>query len=265
MVIERNHLVYFSPTHTSQKVARAICEGIGMDARQEIDLTTDDGTSPLNIKNSVCVIASPVYAGRVPVEALKRFSRLRPENSLAVVVAVYGNRHYDDALIELRDEAERMRFKVIAAASFIGEHSYSRPDMPVAEGRPDVSDLTKARDFGRRVKAMLDGLEAGSLEKLGLLQVPGNYPYKPLGPSMKVAPVSTDNCSGCGECVDVCPTKAITVIDYTKPVTDVDLCIKCCACVKMCPCGARVFDTPFTSKLHAMCAERREPEVFFIA
>lgn len=137
--------------------------------------------------------------------------------------------------------------------------------MPVAEGRPDVSDLTKAREFGRRVKAVLGDMEAGSLEAPGILQVPGNYPYKPLGVGMKVAPVSTADCSGCGECADVCPTKAITVIGYTKPVTDVDLCIKCCACVKMCPCGARVFDTPFTAKLHAMCAERREPEVFFIA
>lgn len=265
MVIERNDLVYFSPTHTSQKVVRAIGEGMDVNARQEFDLTTDDGDSPLKVKDSVCVLASPVYAGRVPEVALKRFRRLRPENCLAVVVAVYGNRHYDDALLELRDEASRLGFKVVAAAAFIGEHSYSRTGMPVAEGRPDADDLTKARDFGKRVRLMLDGLDRDAVNGLETLSVPGNYPYKPLTQSPKVTPVSTDNCYGCGECVEVCPTKAITVVNFSKPVTDADLCIKCCACVKVCPCGARIFDTPFTAKLHAMCAERREPEMFFIA
>lgn len=266
MVIERNHLVYFSPTHTSQKVVRAIGEGLGVDARQELDLTTDNGTSPLKIKDSLCVIAAPVYAGRVPEVAIKRFERLKPENSQAVVVAVYGNRNYDDALLELRDEALRLGFKqVVAAAAFIGEHSYSRPGLPVAEGRPDSADLSKAFDFGNRVRNLIGKLDSGSVEKLETLTVPGNFPYKPLPQAVKAAPVSTDDCSGCGECVDVCPTKAITVIGFSKPVTNVDLCIKCCACVKSCPCGARVFDTPFTAKLHAMCAERREPEMFFIS
>ena len=33
------HIVYFSPTHTSQKVARAVAEGIGIERRIETDLT----------------------------------------------------------------------------------------------------------------------------------------------------------------------------------------------------------------------------------
>ena len=45
-----NHIVFFSPTHTSAKIARAIGESIGMGRRIEIDLTTDENSSPIEIK-----------------------------------------------------------------------------------------------------------------------------------------------------------------------------------------------------------------------
>ena len=45
----------------------------------------------------------------------------------------------------------------------------------------------------------------------------GNVPYKTLGPSTPQAPVVNDNCYGCGECVDWCPTGAITIADGRLP------------------------------------------------
>ena len=83
----------------------------------------------------------PVYAGRVAPIALQRIRRLKGENAPVVLVSVYGNRDYEDALVELRDETTRLGFTPLAAGAFIGEHSYSRPGMPVAEGRPDANDL----------------------------------------------------------------------------------------------------------------------------
>lgn len=60
-----NHLVFFSPTHTSAKIARAIGEGIGMGRRIETDLTLDESDTPIEINDSLTVIAAPVYGGRV--------------------------------------------------------------------------------------------------------------------------------------------------------------------------------------------------------
>ena len=90
-------------------------------------------------------IAVPVYAGRVAPIALQRIRRLKGENAPVVLVAVYGNRDYEDALVELRDETTCLGFTPLAAGAFIGEHSYSRPGMPVAEGRPDANDLKRRK------------------------------------------------------------------------------------------------------------------------
>ena len=96
-----NHLVFFSPTHTSAKIARAIGEGIGMGRRIETDLTLDESDSPIEINDSLTVIAAPVYGGRVAPVALQRIKRLKGNNSPAIVVVVYGNRDYEDCRLEL--------------------------------------------------------------------------------------------------------------------------------------------------------------------
>ena len=127
-----NHLVFFSPTHTSAKIARAIGEGIGMGRRIETDLTLDESDSPIEINDSLTVIAAPVYGGRVAPVALQRIKRLKGNNSPAIVVVVYGNRDYEDALLELRDTVASLGFTPLSAGAFIGEHSYSTAEMPVA-------------------------------------------------------------------------------------------------------------------------------------
>lgn len=143
-----NHLVFFSPTHTSAKIARAIGEGIGMGRRIETDLTLDESDSPIEINDSLTVIAAPVYGGRVAPVALQRIKRLKGNNSPAIVVVVYGNRDYEDALLELRDTVASLGFTPLSAGAFIGEHSYSTAEMPVAAGRPNATDLQTARTFG---------------------------------------------------------------------------------------------------------------------
>lgn len=252
-----NHIVFFSPTHTSAKTARAIGEGIGMGRRIEIDLTTDQSDNIIEIKDSVAVIAVPVYAGRVAPIALRRLKRLRGNNAPAILVAVYGNRDYEDALVELRDETMRLGFTPLAAGAFIGEHSYSRPGMPIAEGRPDTTDLLAATQFGKDCLAKLEKSDA-----LTPFPIKGNVPYRLVGPSTPAAPVCTEACFACGECIEICPTHAITLDKEGKIETEVNLCIKCCACVKECPNNARIFDTPYTPMLHQKCAERRNPELF---
>ncbi|MDE6181319.1 MAG: ferredoxin [Phocaeicola sp.] len=252
-----NHIVFFSPTHTSAKIARAIGEGIGMGKRIEIDLTTDQDDSVIEIKDSVAIIAVPVYAGRVAPIALQRLQRLRGNNAFAILVALYGNRDYEDALVELRDETMRLGFTPLAAGAFIGEHSYSRPNMPIAAGRPDTTDLLTATQFGKDCLAKLE-----REERNGEFYIKGNIPYRLVGPSTPAAPTCTEECFACGECIGICPTHAIAWGSDRKIKTEVGLCIKCCACVKECPNNARIFDTPYTPMLHQKCAEPRNPELF---
>ncbi len=46
--------------------------------------------------------------------------------------------------------------------------------------------------------------------------------------------VDSDRCTGCGACVDVCPSGAITLVEG-KAHIDEAICTGCAACVNVCP------------------------------
>ncbi|MCW4011832.1 MAG: EFR1 family ferrodoxin [Candidatus Bathyarchaeota archaeon] len=261
MNIKRVKLVYYSPTGTSEKTVKAIQKGIDIDY-DIVDLTLPDSESKNYTFDStdIAVIAVPVYSGRVPPVAVKRISRLKAQNTPTVLVAVYGNREFEDALLELKNITEPNGFKAFAAAAFIGEHSFDTPETPIATGRPDAEDNKKAKEFGEKVKQKLE-----KLTKLDEFEVPGNHPYREGGKTGGRNPVTDpDTCILCGMCARVCPTGCVTVSDIVE--TDTSNCTACSACVKNCPTGARHWEHEGVLKaakwLSTDYAKRKEPEFF---
>jgi ferredoxin len=51
------------------------------------------------------------------------------------------------------------------------------------------------------------------------------------------AVVEPDSCIGCGECVDICQVKALSMMD-DKTVVERSLCLGCGNCVSLCPSGS---------------------------
>lgn len=254
------HLIYFSPTHTSAKIAYAIAEGMETVSLSESDITHEALPETVITENELTIVAVPVYGGRAAETAVERLRSFHAEQSPVIPIVVYGNRDYEDALKELTDLLTQQGFIPVAAGAFVGEHSYSRKDMPIAAGRPDESDLDIASLLGRKVQQALT--EIKSLDDWHELVVKGNFPYKVKGPSTPQAPVTDEDlCTQCEYCIDVCPVGAISIVD-DRMFSDPALCIKCCACVKDCPEGARTFDTPYTAMLHKNFSARREPELF---
>ena len=257
--------VCFSPTRTTRKVITAVCRGIGISHRLE-DLTFADSdlVKTGRVQADLAVVGVPVYSGRIPLKAKERLQAVRADNVPAVAVVVYGNRDYDDALIELADTLRACGFRPFSGAAFIGEHSFSSDRTLIADGRPDATDLGKSHSFGEQIRALLDTVDR--IEDIPEIAVPGNRPYKEKKPMPPVSPVTKKElCVLCGRCVSVCPTTAIK-ISSASVETGTENCICCAACVKACPHGARIFDHPrilsAAEKLSRNCSRRREPEIF---
>ena len=267
MNIDTIKLVYFSPTKTTQKIVECIAQSIGVDAVEQLDLTSPESKTMVfnEMKDELVIIGAPVYSGRIPIDVAKRLQRLKGNNTPVVIVVVYGNREYEDALLELKDIAIELGFKPIAGGAFIGEHSFDNEITPIAKGRPDSEDLEKAEEFGRMIKKKTERMQTP--DDLPQLQVTGNHPYKERGKLPKVSPVTIESlCVKCKKCITVCPTAAITIDDVI--ITDSSACILCCACVKNCVSSARVMEDPqirkIAERLNKNFHERKEPQ-FFIA
>ncbi len=83
------------------------------------------------------IFGTPVYAGRVPNLLLPYIrDKVKGNGALAVPVSLFGNRNFDDGLIELRNVLEADGFHTVAGGAFVGEHSFSRTLGAGRPGRP---------------------------------------------------------------------------------------------------------------------------------
>ena len=261
MQIKSIQPVYFSPTHTSAKIVSTIAEGMNIIVNKEIDLTYPFADQKTILSDTLTIIGVPTYAGRVAPTALERLQKIKGDNTPAIIIVLYGNRDYEAALLELRDTVKQLGFIPVAGGAFIGEHSYSTEEFPTAAGRPDVSDIQIAVEFGKNIIKQLD--QYTDITKVPALQVKGNFPYKENKPKTPATPITIDElCTQCQYCIEICPVEAIELKE--EIVSDPEICIKCCACVKECPNGARVFNTPFSEFLFKNFHERKEPELFYL-
>ena len=256
----KTKLVYFSATHTTEKLVNAVAKGIGAEA-EAFNFTKLKAPPALPIfeKDDLAVIGIPVYVGRIPRFTLPYLKQLQGNGAKVVLVAVYGNRHYDDCLIEMEDMMREQGFVPVAAAALVAEHSFSSN---IAGGRPNADDLAFAEDFGKKVKAKLEANADGA--ELAAGAIPGNRPYRELGTSMSIAPIVNENCTTCGACAAACPSGAISAADVHD--INAELCIRCRACARVCPVGAIDFTQPQFLDIIKYCESSfgspdKEPEI----
>lgn len=249
---------YFSPTGTTKRIIEEMGKVIGNDALMQ-DIAGRPLISRLSVApTDVAIVGVPVYSGRVPSLALKSIQNLRGANTPAVAVVVYGNRDYDDALLELKDTLEQNGFVVFAGAAFIGQHALFPQ---VAKDRPDSHDIVAVAEFAKEC------LSTFAVGEKNTLVVKGNRPYREAQP-IPLKPSIGPSCTMCGKCVAACPARALKR-DRDKRVIarKDDACISCAACVHVCPTDAQAFrgehyEAAAKAFLQKM-SQRREPEFFF--
>lgn len=243
MKIKSVLLAYFSPTGTTRKTVKAIAEGTGIADILEVDLTKrENETKQIKIdKDQLVILGVPVYSGRVPIVAEQRLESLKGSGNPVVSVVLYGNRAYEDALLELTSISEKMGMKPVGGGAFIGEHSFSAENTPIAKDRPDTSDADVATAFGQKVMEKLASVP--SVDALDALKVPGDFPYKERKIMPPISPITDEEtCVKCGQCAEVCPVAVVTVGDTVE--TRAEDCIRCCACVRVCPTDSRKMEHP---------------------
>ena len=258
MNIKQVTRVYFSPTDNTRTVVELIAGQLPF-RQEKLDLT-DAGQRPEYhfLENEAVIVGVPVYGGRVPATAFERLKKLHGRQTAAVLVVTYGNRAYEDALLELKLILQRQGFCPMAAAAVPAEHNIVRS---IAAGRPDKSDRKRlrhfAKDLGRRF------WELPGNYRIGDLQVPGHRPFKKFhGVPLKIKVGSS--CKNYGTCIRKCPVQAISRTD--PRVTDTERCIACMRCIKQCPSGTRKINKlvllAVAQKLKKLCKERKEAEFF---
>jgi ferredoxin len=272
--------LYFSPTGTTRKILSTIEGHTGVPSVSQIDLTPLKQRESFTgkVQGDVILVGAPVYSGSPPWPMMEPLNRLQGEGKWAVPVAVYGNRSPDTCVEELAKILRDRRFKILAAASFIGQHSLASKDHPWALGRPDQSDLEKAAKFGEQVKEKLSSHTSeiqtfdrllNSLTGKMVESLPEGY-HKRLAEGIKglltVTFLKDKACNDCTSCANACPTGAIKI--DSKEISN-DLCIRCTACMRACPEGVlspRLNDSQNAraaiERLDKIFAVRKEPKIY---
>ena len=251
MEIKTVWAVYFSATGTTQKVvttlAQSVSQSLNADYREFSFNAPDVRRAELSFTpHDLVVLGVPVYAGRVPNLILPYIrDMIRGGGALAVPVVLYGNRNFDDGLIELRNVMRDNGFSPIAAGAFVGEHSFSRI---LGAGRPDADDMALVQQLADgtadKVKDLTEApaqaVEVEGCDPIRPYYTPRDRHGEPIKDFLKAKPVTDpDKCVKCVLCARLCPMGSIDPDDVSNVVGK---CIKCCACVKKCPKGAKYFD-----------------------
>ncbi len=220
---------YFSPTGGTLRASKLLVKELALPN------TMYDLSSPIEevqiAQEDLALFVLPSFAGRCPQLALEHLQRVKGNKTKAIIVTTFGNRAFDDTLLELKDTVESLDFIPVAALALVTQHSI----FPMfGTGRPDKHDELWLKIAAGQIRAKLETDKQD-------LKVPGKRPYKTLTPNPLKPIVDQEKCTKCGLCASTCPTLAI---DRPNPnTTNWAICISCMRCLAICPTKARYLDS----------------------
>lgn len=273
MEIKRVVAMYFSATDTTKNICEYIAKTISEKTSSTYDIINYTSKKARNDKfnfdeTTLVIFASPTYAGRIPNILLPFLeNNIEGKDALTVPIVLFGNRNYDDSLIELRNILESNNFHTIAGGAFVGEHSFSNT---LAKNRPDEKDFELA---DKLCDLIIQRLNQDKITSVSPVNVKGENPIRPYFKPRdrngefidirKVRPKINNNCNDCKVCAEVCPMEAIDKNDIHKYN---NICIKCGACIKKCPANARYYDDEgylyHKKELEEAYSRRAKSEIF---
>ncbi len=242
--------VYFSATGNTEKIVvdtgKYLAKSLG------VPFESDDFTKPADhvearnfSEGDLVIFGTPTYAGRIPHKILPFVQTLFHGNgAFALPLVTFGNRSFDNSLVELADELKKNDFHILAAGACACKHAFAE----IGLNRPNGDDEKHREAFCATVvdKTFTAALPLAEVEIKGNADLTGYY--VPLGMDgqpakfLKAKPVTDEEkCDNCGTCADLCPMGSI---DKADPSNVPGICIKCHSCVTHCHTGAKSFTDP---------------------
>jgi len=261
----KTQAIFFSPTNSTQKIISTISDALKFEKLHKINLTIPSKRKIQNVgaDADIIIFGAPVYIGRIPSMIVPCIKNMIGKNRWIIPIVVYGNTKLDKALNNMIHLFREQGFRILGAGSFIGEHSFTCKDFKLAESRPDIKDLRKAREFGQKLREKLQNTpreieivgEKPDFSKL-------NQEYKARG-LVKIIKAHEEKCTRCMGCWSICPTEAI---DMFSIEIDEEKCFRCCACVKACKFDVFKIKITMPKETEEIFMEfakvRKEPEFF---
>ena len=249
MKISSATVLYFSGTGTTEKYAKKFADALPYPATiREIPVHGQiDATMGAD---ELLVLAAPVYGGYLPSFIWDSIAGVSGASTPAVLLAVYGARDYDNALLEMSGKLADKGFVTVGAAALVAQHSIVPS---IAVGRPSDADLDSVAAFAATIGERLDGMAsiadapAFSFKgEMGTGAAPGIVPA-----------VVEEYCIDCSTCAWGCPAYAI---EESNPIwTDPERCVSCMRCIVNCPSSARMVPEPVLAGASTMLAEVADP------
>ena len=252
--MKETYIISFSPTESSLKIAKYILKEMKINQYHIIDLCKNIDHKIQLDADDLCIFTMPCYGGRIPQIAKTRLEHIYGSCTPCIICVTFGNRAFEDALLELSDSVNSLGFKTIAGCAIATEHNIMHV---YGTGRPDQQDYNEITMFANSIKQKL---QKGSN---GYLHFPGNNPYKSWSGSHAKIYVNEDTCTHCGLCASKCPVQAIS---KDGQHLDEQLCINCMRCIQVCPKHSRYISQEYLSalitKLSLACQDRKKNEFY---
>ena len=261
----KTQAIFFSPTNSTLKITTTISDALKFEKLQDLNLTFPSKRRLENIgaKADILIFGVPVYMGKIPSMVVPTIKNMIGKNRWIIPIAVYGNVQVSNVLSEMIYLFREQGFRILAAGSFIGEHSFTSNDLKLAIDRPDYEDLRVARYFGLKIRKKMES-KPKEIEIVGqkpdLSEVNFEYRAKSF---IKIHRAHEEKCNRCMGCWSICPTEAI---DMDTLEINEEQCIRCCACVKCCKFNVREMEFTMLQETKERFMNfskiRREPEFF---
>lgn len=177
--------IYYSPSGGTAKMAEMLTEDIALRLREhcpdEIEVMCydieDSSETYVLDKETVAVLAMPVYMGKIPLPGIKAMRNLKGSNALTLTLVSYSGRSFGNALYELKEYASDRGFEPVGAGAFAINYGAVR-----GSSRPGsmVLDVDALSDFGKASAAKIMRLGGCDIDGLKIkpapLEVKGNMP-----------------------------------------------------------------------------------------